>query len=133
MIDFPGSPQINNCLMSLRNVSDTFDQGHRGVTPLCHSTAGHISEIKRAEKLVVTWTVLYEDPRKCMLIVPCQQWPAPYMRLPIMVAAPINPFMSKAENDTHFAGASEGNSCSSMCFFFLCMPRFFGEFPKSRP
>ena len=62
---FQGLPQINNCqmqaanfMMSLRNVSDTFDQGYRGVTPLCHNTAGYISEIKRAEKLVVTWTVL---------------------------------------------------------------------------
>ena len=31
-----------------------------------------------------------EDPRRCMLMVPCQQWPAPCMRLPITVAAPIN-------------------------------------------
>ena len=46
-----------------------------------------------------------EDPRKCMLIVPCQQWPAPHMRLPITVAAPINPFMSKGQKMTHILRA----------------------------
>ena len=64
LVDFPGSPQINNDKMQaanfmvfLRNVSNTFNQGHRGVTPLRHSATRYIIEIKKAEKLVIIWTV----------------------------------------------------------------------------
>ena len=114
-------------MVFLRNVSNTFNQGHRGVTPLRHSATRYIIEINS------------EDPRRCMLIVPCQQWPAPYMRLPITVAAPINPFMSNGQKMTHIlrarvratvARAYASSSC--VCLSSSGRPRNFCPRPPVR-
>ena len=86
--------------------------------------------IQKTEELVITQTSK-EELRRCILTMPFQQWPAPCIKLPMTVAAPINPFMSRGQKITHILRARvRATVALAICFFFLSSSLFFRKRPE---